>query len=170
MSGDWEFWGCLVLGGASVVLGTLVRLGFARRWLALYWQTALPKAQRHVAFTTIPFGLVFLLWFAGLWAGDAGHEIAGIYVIALSLPVAALGIYIQFRAPWWAKPAWVREAERAGTAPRAPVWRLTQAQATMAATVIVALAIGLFVATGSYAGLLIGLGTAAAIFSAIEIG
>lgn len=111
---EWEMLVGLFLGGSGFLVGILVRLGYLRRFIAIYTREDLPSYVRNTPFALGLFGATFLLWWLGIALDSWGASpVLSIYVFLFSLPVALVGLFISIKGPSWSKPTWLAEGGHA---------------------------------------------------------
>jgi hypothetical protein len=106
-------WGALAFGGACVVLGVAVRLGYQRSAFLWYNVDSAPKALKNGPFALIPFGLFFVLLPGGALLQRHGEEGLGTTALLGAFLSVAVGFWFGLRPPAWMKPTWLRNMERA---------------------------------------------------------
>ena len=119
---QWEVGAGALLGAAFLVMGVAVR---SRQFHAGVQRTYLrrdsPAYYRNAIFAMIPIGIAFLCLIAGAGLQQAhggienGAPSEPVAELVLLVGVVCLGVacWWTIRPPDWAKPAWVREYDRA---------------------------------------------------------
>jgi hypothetical protein len=107
---NWEFSALILFSIYAIVLGIIFRTGHFRRGVQrVYFNRGLPGISRNMAFAFVPTGIAFLLLVVG-------GTLASLPVVLCGLVALIVALWWMFRPPEWAKPAWVREHERAEAA------------------------------------------------------
>ena len=95
-----------VMGVGGISLGVLFRLGHLRPMARWYHDRHQPFYVRNLPFGQIPFGGMFLAWFALFVLAATGYKVAALIVGYSSFLLFVLGVAFMVRPPRFLKPRW----------------------------------------------------------------